>query len=617
MSQLAVTACQINPVVGALDANITRIVGAARGAADTGAQVAVFGEMALTGYPVEDLLLRRSFATDSQGAVHRLAGALDAAGLGELIVVIGYLDRDAHGARNSAAVLHRGEHLARYDKHFLPNYGVFDELRWFTPGDRLTVLDVDGVRLGLLICEDAWRPGGPAAGYRDLGVDGLLCLNASPFQIGRPAERRAVIAERVAEAGAPILYVNLVGGQDELVFDGDSFFTPAGKADGANGGGPADGAIGAGPADGAIGAGPAAGAIGAGPAAPQFTEAHLPVVFTATERPHRRAERRWEVIDVQLPARPAPAAPSAPAPLVQSAQSAPAPSAPAPSTPALGVTAQVWAALVTGTRDYVHKVGGRTVALGLSGGIDSALVAAIAVDAVGAENVYCVSMPSKYSSDHSRDDARELAARTGLHYRTEPIGEMVRVFVDQLHLTGLAEENIQARCRGMTLMAISNAEGQLVLATGNKSELAVGYSTIYGDAVGAYAPIRDVPKSLVWELSRWRNTAAIERGETPPIPESSITKEPSAELRPDQRDSDSLPDYDILDEILRRYVELDQGVAQISEAGFDPELIRRIARLVDRAEYKRRQYPPGPKVTGKAFGRDRRMPISNRWHDPA
>ncbi|BDH58163.1 NAD+ synthase [Tsukamurella sp. PLM1] len=577
MTPLRVAACQINPVVGDLDANVTRITAAAREAAQHGAQVAVFGEMALTGYPVEDLLLRRSFAVDSREAVHELARALDAAGCGDLIVVVGFLDRDPDapetstnptgGARNAAGVLHGGRLVARYDKHFLPNYGVFDEKRWFTPGDRLVVLDVDGVRLGLAICEDVWWPDGPVAGLGALGVDAVLCLNASPFEVGKPAQRREIAAARVAEAGAPLIYVNLVGGQDELVFDGDSFVTLPGG-------------------DWAPGA--------------QFVETTTLTDVPALGRPHDAEVAGWAVETVALAARPTTAT-------VDGA-----------ARPAeLDETAQIWAALVTGTRDYVHKVGGRTVALGMSGGIDSALVAVIAADAVGADNVYGVGMPSKYSSDHSKDDAADQARRMGIHFRFEPIEHMVESFVGQLHLSGLAEENIQARCRGMTLMSLSNLDGHLVLATGNKSELAVGYSTIYGDAVGAYAPIRDVEKSLVWDLARWRNKVAIERGETPPIPENSITKEPSAELRPDQKDSDSLPDYDILDDILRRYVEQDQGVAEIAEAGYEPELIRKVARLVDRAEYKRRQYPLGPKVTPKAFGRDRRMPITNRWHDPA
>ncbi|MCA0157083.1 NAD+ synthase [Tsukamurella sp. M9C] len=582
MTPLRVAACQINPVVGDLDANVTRITAAARDAAQRGAQVAVFGEMALTGYPVEDLLLRRSFAVDSREAVHELARSLDAAGCGDLIVVVGFLDRDPDapetstnptgGARNAAGVLHGGELVARYDKHFLPNYGVFDEKRWFTPGDRLVVLDVDGVRLGLAICEDVWWPDGPVAGLAELGVDAVLCLNASPFEAGKPAQRREVVAARVAEGGAPVVYVNLVGGQDELVFDGDSFVFR-----------------------------PDAGALTPGP---QFIEFTQFADIAPLGRERARAVDGWQVEEVALPARPTDLVPIV------------------TGWTELDELAQIWAALVTGTRDYVHKVGGRTVGLGMSGGIDSALVAVIAADAVGADNVYGVGMPSKYSSDHSKDDAADQAQRMGIDFRFEPIEHMVEAFVGQLHLSGLAEENIQARCRGMTLMSLSNLDGHLVLATGNKSELAVGYSTIYGDAVGAYAPIRDVEKSLVWELARWRNKVAVERGETPPIPENSITKEPSAELRPGQKDSDSLPDYEILDDILRRYVEQDQGVAEIAAegnngAGYDPDLIRKVARLVDRAEYKRRQYPLGPKITPKAFGRDRRMPITNRWHDPA
>lgn len=582
MTPLRVAACQINPVVGDLDANVARITAAARDAAQRGAQVAVFGEMALTGYPVEDLLLRRSFAVDSNEAVHELARSLDAAGCGDLVVVVGFLDRDPDapetstdptgGARNAAGVLHGGELVARYDKHFLPNYGVFDEKRWFTPGDRLVVLDVDGVRLGLAICEDVWWPDGPVAGLGALGVDAVLCLNASPFEADKPAQRREILAARVAEGGAPVIYVNLVGGQDELVFDGDSFVSPR-LPDGA-------------PVE--------------VPAGPQFVEFTQLIEVPSLGRSAAGTVDGWAVQTVPLSARPGAQTPQQ-----------------ATDWNALDRNAQIWAALVTGTRDYVHKVGGRTVGLGMSGGIDSALVAVIAADAVGADNVYGVGMPSKYSSDHSKDDAAEQAQRMGIHFRFEAIEHMVESFVGQLHLTGLAEENIQARCRGMILMSLSNLDGHLVLATGNKSELAVGYSTIYGDAVGAFAPIRDVEKSLVWELARWRNQVAVERGETPPIPENSITKEPSAELRPGQKDSDSLPDYDVLDDILRRYVEQDQGVAEIAEAGYAPELVRKVARLVDRAEYKRRQYPLGPKVTPKAFGRDRRMPITNRWHDPA
>ncbi|HTI24314.1 MAG TPA: NAD(+) synthase, partial [Kutzneria sp.] len=288
--------------------------------------------------------------------------------------------------------------------------------------------------------------------------------------------------------------------------------------------------------------------------------------------------------------------------------------APAPAAP-LSDCAEVWAALVTGLRDYVHKNGFRSVILGLSGGIDSAVVASIAVDALGADGVYGVSMPSSYSSEHSRSDAALTASLTGLHYETQPIGDMVKVYVDQLGLTGLAEENIQARCRGMLLMARSNADGHLVLATGNKTELAVGYSTIYGDAVGGFAPIKDVPKTLVWELARWRNAEAARRGEAGPIPENSITKPPSAELRPGQVDADSLPDYELLDRVLDQYVEADHGYADLLAGGFDAALIERVVLMVDRAEYKRRQYPPGTKISLKAFGRDRRLPITNAWRE--
>jgi len=288
---------------------------------------------------------------------------------------------------------------------------------------------------------------------------------------------------------------------------------------------------------------------------------------------------------------------------------------PGPVAPRMPDEAEVWNALVTGLRDYVRKNGFRSVVLGVSGGIDSAVVAAIAADAIGGGNVYGVSMPSSYSSDHSRTDAEDLATRLGAHYRQVPIAPMVDAFVSDLELTGLAEENVQARIRGTTLMALSNAEGHLVLATGNKSELAVGYSTIYGDAVGGFAPIKDVPKTLVWGLARWRNADAEARGETPPIPENSITKEPSAELRPDQRDSDSLPDYVLLDAVLEHYVDRDLGAAEIVAAGFDPDVVQRVARMVDAAEWKRRQYPPGTKISFKAFGRDRRVPITNRWRE--
>lgn len=567
MQVLRVAVAQINPTVGDLVGNSALIVSWASRAAQEGAQVALFPEMATTGYPVEDLALRPSFAAASARALGDLAVALDRAGCGDLAVVVGYLDRDRTGSRNSAAVLFRGEVVSRYDKHALPTYRVFDELRYFAPGSRLSITEVNGFRLGLVVCEDIWQPGGPVPAYTAAGVDVLLCLNASPYEQGKNTVRRSVVERRAAEAGVPIVYANLVGAQDELVFDGGSMVVAA------------DGTL-----------------LGR---SPEFTE-HL--LCLDIDMPEARRDdiasiegwtiHRHTVPDLLVPG-------------YDRMRGSVAPS--------MSDEEQVWSALVTGLRDYVHKNGFATVILGLSGGIDSAVVASIAVDALGSDAVYAVSMPSQYSSDHSRSDADDLAQRTGIHYRSEPIEAMVGVFVEQLTLTGLAEENIQARCRGMTLMALSNTAGHLVLATGNKSELAVGYSTIYGDAVGGYAPIKDVPKSLVWDLARWRNKAAAERGEVPPIPEGSIDKPPSAELRPGQLDTDSLPDYEELDAVLFRYVDCDQGLADIVSAGFERTRVAEIIGKVDAAEYKRRQYPIGTKITSRAFGRDRRMPITNRW----
>jgi len=570
MPQLRLALAQVNPCVGDLTGNAALVLEWTRRAVEDGAQVVVFPEMVLTGYPVEDLALRRSFAEASRATLDTLATRLSDAGCGGALVVLGYLDHDAGGARNCAAVLHGGAVLTTYAKHHLPNYGVFDEFRYFAAGDALPVLTVYGVQVGLVICEDIWQDGGPVAAYAEAGVDLLLCLNGSPYERSKDDARGALVAQRAREARAAIAYVNLVGAQDELVFDGDSMVIGA---------------------DGAVLA-----------RAAQFVEQLLTVDVDLTAG-GRGADtvagwnlRRMTIAEDALPAW-----------------------EPRPSTVAtpLGEEAEVWGALVTGLRDYVHKNGFRSVVLGLSGGIDSAVVAALAVDALGSDAVHGVSMPSAYSSEHSRSDASEMAERTGLHYRVEAIGVLVDVFVDQLGLTGLAEENVQARCRGVTLMALSNAEGHLVLATGNKSELAVGYSTIYGDAVGGFAPIKDVSKTFVWQLARWRNAAAVEAGLTPPIPEASISKEPSAELRPGQLDSDSLPDYGVLDEILTRYVEGDASFAEMVADGFDAELVEDIVRKVDRAEYKRRQYPPGTKIGVKAFGRDRRLPLTNSWRERA
>ncbi len=565
MAQLRIAMAQVNATVGDLDGNAALIGAWTRRAHDAGAHAVVFPEMVLTGYPVEDLALRESFAQGSKQALRTLAVQLDEAGCGEIAAVVSYLDRDEVGPRDAVAVLHRGKVAATQFKHHLPNYGVFDERRYFKPGQTLDILRIHGLEVGLVICEDIWQEGGPIAALGAAGVDLVLAPNASPYERDKDDVRLPLVARRAAEANAPLVYVNLVGGQDDLVFDGDSMAVAA------------DGSL--------------------LTRAPQFVE-HLTVLdldlpggasrtagqvgeFTVTRTTlHDDPLPAYDPLDVPRPADPLPE------------------------------LAEVWSALVVGLRDYVRKNGFRSVVLGLSGGIDSAVCAALAVDALGADNVHGVSMPSVYSSDHSRSDAHDLAVRTGLHYQVQPIADMVATFTTQLGLTGLAEENVQARCRGVTLMGLSNQHGHLVLAPGNKSELAVGYSTIYGDAVGGFAPIKDVPKTLVWELARWRNEQA-----DAPIPENSISKEPSAELRPGQVDTDSLPDYPLLDRVLDDYVEGDRGYADLLAAGFAPELIDRVLRMVDAAEYKRRQYPPGTKITFKAFGRDRRLPITNAWRE--
>lgn len=530
----------------------------------------VFPEMVLTGYPVEDLALRESFAIASKQALEGLAVRLGEAGLGEVAAFVGYLDRDEHGKRNAAAVLHGGRVVATQHKHHLPNYGVFDERRYFTPGDRLEVVRLHGLEVGLVICEDLWQDGGPIAALGQAGVDLVVSPNASPYERNKDDLRLPLVARRAAEAGAPLAYVNLVGGQDELVFDGDTMVVAA------------DGSL--------------------ITRTPQFVE-HLTVLDLDLPGGAARADgdvggftvTRRTLSDEPLPG-------YEPLPVPKTAEP-------------LSNEAEVWYALVTGLRDYVRKNGFNSVVFGLSGGIDSAVVAALAVDALGAKAVHAVSMPSVYSSDHSKSDAADLALRTGVHYTEQPIAGMVEAFVGQLGLTGLAEENVQARCRGVTLMGLSNQHGHLVLATGNKTELAVGYSTIYGDAVGGFAPIKDVLKTLVWDLARWRNDEAEKLGEQPPIPENSITKPPSAELRPGQVDSDSLPDYELLDSVLDEYVDGDKGYHDLLAAGFDHDLIDRVLRMVDKAEYKRRQYPPGTKISEKAFGRDRRLPITSGWRE--
>ncbi|WP_395296429.1 NAD+ synthase [Kitasatospora hibisci] len=581
MPNLRLALSQTDPWVGDIARNSDEVVRWTKRAAEAGAQLVAFPEMALTGYPVEDLALRRSFVEASRSALVELAARLAAEGLGELPVVVGYLGRSdqasprfgrpAGSPQNCAAVLHRGEVVTRFAKHHLPNYGVFDEYRWFVPGDQLPVLRLHGVDVALAICEDIWQDGGRVTAAREAEAGLLLVINGSPYERNKDDVRLELVRRRAAEAGCPLAYVNMVGAQDELVFDGDSIVVaPDGEVLGRS---------------------------------PQFEE-HLLLLdldLPAASSDHTDGLLLSDGLhlvrtDLDGEVRPTPVEPLR-----------------AEVAPRVSDEAEIWAALVSGTQAYVRKNGFRSVLIGLSGGIDSALVAAIAVDAIGAENVHCVSMPSRYSSQHSRDDAAELARRTGLHFRTVPIAPMFDAYMAATELTGLAEENLQSRLRGTLLMAISNQEGHIVLAPGNKSELAVGYSTLYGDSVGAFGPIKDVYKSLIFRLANWRNEEAERRGEVPPIPENTITKPPSAELRPDQKDTDSLPDYDLLDTVLDLYVEGDQGRDAIVAAGFDPAVVDRVVRLVDTAEYKRRQYPPGPKISVKGFGRDRRLPITNRW----
>ena len=580
--QLRLALNQIDSTVGDLAGNSEAIVHWTRHAAEQGAHLVAFPEMVLTGYPVEDLALRSSFVEASRQALRALAARLDAEGFGELPVVVGYLDRSEHAAarygqpagspRNAAAVLHRGGIALNFAKHHLPNYGVFDEFRYFVPGDSMPVVRVHGIDVALAICEDLWQDGGRVPAARSAGAGLLLSINASPYERDKDDTRLELVRKRAQEAGCTTAYLAMIGGQDELVFDGDSIVVDK---------------------EGEVIA-----------RAPQFSEGSV-------------------ILDLELPA----AAAAAPSGVVDDGLridhvvisdepvAAYEPELSGGYAERLEDEEEIYSALVVGLRAYAAKNGFSSVLIGLSGGIDSAICAAIACDALGARHVYGVSMPSKYSSDHSKGDAAELARRTGLNFRTVSIAPMFDAYMESLRLTGLAEENLQARLRGTTLMAISNQEGQIVLAPGNKSELAVGYSTLYGDAVGAYGPIKDVYKSSVFRLAKWRNRAAEERGQTPPIPEASITKPPSAELRPGQVDTDSLPDYEVLDAILELYVDRDQGMDAIVAAGFDAELVAKTLRMVDTAEYKRRQYPPGTKISPKGFGKDRRLPITNRWRE--
>lgn len=558
IGQLRVGLAQVNPTVGDFASNSELILEYAGKAASAGAHILVMPEMVLTGYPVEDLANRATFRRASISALNLLARRLE--DYGDLVSIIGYLEESSsHRPQNAVAVVHRGTVVARYIKHHLPNYGVFDEFRNFAPGEKSLVVRIHGVDVGIAICEDIWREKGPVADLAKRSVGLVLVPNGSPFERNKDDVRAALVRRRAREIGAPLLYVNMTGGQDDLVFDGDSIAVSA------------------------------TGELIA--RAPQFDDGLMIVDLDAkalTSDPDLviSEERVGGYLKINHGI-----------------------------APRLEIEGEIWQALVIGLRDYVQKNGFHSVILGLSGGIDSAITAAIAADAIGAKKVFGVAMPSIYSSDHSLSDAADTALRIGLNFRVVEIAPMVNAFLNSLNLRGLAEENVQARVRGTTLMGLSNQEGHLVLATGNKSELAVGYSTLYGDAVGGYAPIKDLLKSEVWAVARWRNKVAIARNEQEPIPPNSINKEPSAELRPDQKDSDSLPDYYLLDKLLTIYIENDGGLQGLLDAGFDPALAIKVIQMVDRSEYKRRQYPPGPKISRRAFGKDRRLPITSGWRE--
>ncbi len=558
--QIRIALAQINPTLGDLAVNADLISKYASDAANAGAVIVVYPEMIVTGYPVEDLATRSSFRSASINSVNNIAKRVSDEGNGDLTLLVGYLgESEAREPQNCVAVIHRGAILATYIKHHLPNYGVFDEFRNFKPGNHSLVIRVVGVDIGIAICEDIWQEGGPVAELAKRNIGLFLVPNGSPFEANKNDLRLALVQRRAQQINAPLAYVNMTGGQDDLVFDGDTIVVDA---------------------DGSLIA-----------RAPQFEDGLMLID-----------------LDVKL-------ASSDPDLIISEPPILKYKKLIAGAAPRQDELAQIWQALVVGLRDYVIKNKFPSVVLGISGGIDSALVAAIAADAIGATQVHGIALPSKYSSEHSLSDAKALAMALGLKYRIIEIEPMVQSFISNLGLAGLAEENVQARVRGTTLMGLSNQEGHLVLATGNKSELAVGYSTLYGDAVGGFAPIKDLYKTQVWDLARWRNQQAINDGQTPPIPVNSINKEPSAELRPGQKDTDSLPDYKVLDQILHIYIDQDGGRPGAIAAGFDPALVDKIVQLVDRAEYKRRQYPPGTKISGKAFGKDRRLPITSHWKE--
>ena len=549
MPNVRLALAQTNPTVGDIEGNLKAIWQVILDSVENQAHILVFGEMAITGYPIEDLASRESFILEAEQAVKDLAARLTAPEFKDLAVVIGHpamaSAQEQTGwaiAKNCATVIIAGKVIGTYAKHHLPNYSVFDEYRTFVSGNELLTFEHKNLRFSTVICEDIWQSGGPVAKLGDAKTDVALILNGSPFEIDKDDRRLGLVTELAKRHNCAAAYVNLVGGQDDLVFDGDSIIVDS-KA---------------------------------------RMIARLKQFKTDLVMIDIKAKDELDVVGEHHLTKP-------------------------------NDNWQAWNALVLGLRDYVQKNGFKSIVLGLSGGIDSAVCATIAADAIGAENVFGVSMPSRYSSAGSKDDALDLASRRGINYQVQAIEGLVKPFETQLTLEGLPAENLQARVRGVILMALSNKDGHLTLTTGNKTELAVGYSTMYGDTVGGYAPLKDVEKSLVWELARWRNAYAVSRGEVEPIPVSSIEKPPSAELRPDQVDQDSLPPYDVLDSILDAYINRRKSRAEIVAFGFDEEMVRKVLTLVDRAEWKRRQGAIGPKITGMAFGRDRRLPITNKY----
>jgi NAD+ synthase (glutamine-hydrolysing) len=570
---LRLALAQINPTVGDLSGNVKKIGEYLDEARSRGASIVVFPELALCGYPPEDLLLKPSFIRACRHNLDKLAMQCR-----DVAAIVG-VPEEAHDLYNAAAILCDGRVVGTYRKHLLPNYGVFDEDRYFSPAQGLTILSCQGVRIGVSICEDIWHPGGPYEDQARLGnAEVLINISASPYHIGKAQSRERMLAVRAMDNVAALAFCNLVGGQDELVFDGNSAIVDPSGVVMARG--------------------------------KQFQEDLVIADINLDEvmrrrlhdPRHRKASRQQREACQEIPL-----------PIHCEAERASADLASV--APMLSGPAEVYEALVTGTRDYVQKNGFDQVVVGLSGGIDSAFVACVAADALGPDHVVGVLMPSRYSSDHSKSDAIDLATNLGIRHLVIPIEPAFRALTDMLapafegRNPDLTEENLQARIRGMLLMALSNKFGWLVLTTGNKSENSVGYATLYGDMAGGFAVIKDVPKTLVYELSRFRNSRAAV------IPENTIRKPPSAELRPDQKDSDTLPEYAELDPILAAYVEQDWGMTEMIDAGFNPDTVARVVKMVDRSEYKRRQAPPGIKITPRAFGKDRRLPITNRFRD--